>query len=99
MHSDQHSKAGDWEVCFQLQAKENSVNKDHGMTMQFENISMRKFDAHRILSCFVFVDCLLKVFIITQCWKVTTILDLSVTFWSFPKKLTKWDLSEPKKRY
>ena len=29
---------------------------------KFENICRRKFDAHRILSSTIFVDCLLKVF-------------------------------------
>lgn len=27
-------EAGDQEVCFQLQAEDNSVNRDHGLTMQ-----------------------------------------------------------------
>ena len=33
----------DWKVCFQLQAEESSVNKDHGVTMQtlFETMSQK----------------------------------------------------------
>ena len=39
-----------------------------------------------------FVDCLWKVSIILQCWMVTIILDLSMTFWKLSSKLKKWHL-------
>ena len=84
-------EAGDWEVCFQLQAEETFVNKDQANKDLDRSLKIwehkRKFDAHSILSDFAFVDCLLKVFSIMRCWMVNTILDFSVTFWKL-----KWDL-------
>ena len=43
----------------------------------FDNMYIWKFDTHRI-SWNGFVDCLLKVFSIMECWMVTIILDLSM---------------------
>ena len=47
---------------------------------KFEITGRQKCDADRILSSFVFVDCLLKVFSIMRPWMVHTILNLSATF-------------------
>lgn len=62
------------------------------VTLKFENMCIRKFDAHRILACIIFIDCWLKVWSTKQCWVVTAILDLSVTLWNLSNTLNKWDI-------
>ena len=49
-------------------------------------IAVSKYDV--LLSSVIFVDCLLKVFSVLQCWMVTTILEFSVILWKLSKKLT-----------
>ena len=77
-------EAGGSGVCFQLQTEESFKQRSRverfGSQPQTLKTCRRKFDAHWILSSFIFTDYLLKVSSIMRCWMVNTNLDLSVTF-------------------
>ena len=62
-------EVGDWEVCFQLQAEETSVNKDQAKKGLDCSLKIWEHMQTEIWSRQM------------QCWMVNTILDLSVTFW------------------